>query len=308
MAQNNYNLANQYNQQNLQTQQMENDRYQQMTPLMVRQQQLQNTGTDITNQTNQTKLDEANRDWQVRQGVPIDQETQAKISSIAAKMSEDQLAQYTAKLQGDALSTDPKIRSRALYLMQGLQSFQLEKAKQAAETSRAIATVRAQGEEQRKLEDQEAAHGKYLKSWNTPIDIKIRNAADPIQRETLIQGAISDSKLAGDQESVAKYTQMFNDNLPLANQARQVKGIAALGKLDMAGTTGMPGVQVPQGQPLPVPGVPQPQPAPQAVPSSQLIPGTQPTPNGVPRPGEVRKGYRFKGGNPGDKNNWEKVS
>lgn len=32
-----------------------------------------------------------------------------------------------------------------------------------------------------------------------------------------------------------------------------------------------------------------------------------PPPSGAPRPGEVRNGYRFKGGNPADRNSWEKI-
>lgn len=35
---------------------------------------------------------------------------------------------------------------------------------------------------------------------------------------------------------------------------------------------------------------------------------TQPKQPAVPKNGEVRNGYRFKGGNPADKNNWEKVA
>lgn len=34
---------------------------------------------------------------------------------------------------------------------------------------------------------------------------------------------------------------------------------------------------------------------------------TAPPPSGAPRPGEIRNGYRFKGGNPADRNSWEKV-
>ena len=33
----------------------------------------------------------------------------------------------------------------------------------------------------------------------------------------------------------------------------------------------------------------------------------QSTASGAPKVGEIRKGYRFKGGNPADKNSWEKV-
>jgi hypothetical protein len=39
----------------------------------------------------------------------------------------------------------------------------------------------------------------------------------------------------------------------------------------------------------------------------QAVPQAEPTGNNAPQPGEVRKGYRFKGGNPADKNSWEKV-
>ena len=39
----------------------------------------------------------------------------------------------------------------------------------------------------------------------------------------------------------------------------------------------------------------------------QAAPQAEPTGNNAPQPGEVRKGYRFKGGNPADKNSWEKV-
>lgn len=42
--------------------------------------------------------------------------------------------------------------------------------------------------------------------------------------------------------------------------------------------------------------------------SWSIVPGAQPKTQKGPAVGEVVKGYRFKGGNPADKNNWEKVA
>jgi hypothetical protein len=43
------------------------------------------------------------------------------------------------------------------------------------------------------------------------------------------------------------------------------------------------------------------------VPPELRMSGTTSPSNRVPKAGDVQKGYRFKGGDPGDENNWEKV-
>lgn len=54
-------------------------------------------------------------------------------------------------------------------------------------------------------------------------------------------------------------------------------------------------------------GGPAAQTQPAQVPQQQAVPSAQPVPTGAPQPGQVEDGYRFKGGNPADPNNWEPV-
>jgi hypothetical protein len=290
MAQNTANLQQQYNQQNLQAQQMENQRYQQLTPLLVQQQQLQNQGQDLSNQGKATQNADAARTFQARLGVPLDAETKAQMYGLYRKISDDQAAQMANDAQNDALSTDPQTRASGLQRMANLKDFQIAKMREDAETQRAYGVAGIQGQNQQQLMKMEIDAGRFKNRYNQGLDTQIMLEGDPVKRDVLLRGAVQQATASGDQESAQYYQGLLEKNLPAVNAklAAQTAGNQAKPNMGGLGVPSIAPVQLDAGQPQ--------SPAPQA------------TPSGMPKVGEVRKGYRFKGGNPGDKNNWEKVS
>jgi hypothetical protein len=104
-------------------------------------------------------------------------------------------------------------------------------------------------------------------------------------------------EMSGDFEGALEARKAAQEFSNLNHQAIVARGQASgAGKIDAGGVAGLPTMPAPQAPVIAQPPANQPPPD---TPQRQSGPVT-------PAPGTVYKGYKFKGGNPADKNNWEK--
>lgn len=291
MAQQTFDLSKAYNEQNLVDQRMATDQQAKMNPLLVDEKALSNETTRLNNTSTGIKNENSQRDLDVRKGVPMSDEIKAATSKLASQVSDEQMKMLGNKVQEMALSSDPNVRKQGLAMMQNFRSLVEEREKIRAHTAGQLQVVGAQGANARALEQQQFEHGKYNKSGQVrDILTKLQTEGDPIKRDALIRGLYAQGQASQDDSMQATAQYLLQQNLPAYNNAIAVKAGANAGKPAME-PLGIEPIPVPQGGGFATPGG-----APAAA-----------APSGVPKAGEVRKGYRFKGGNPADKNNWEKV-
>ena len=124
-------------------------------------------------------------------------------------------------------------------------------------------------------------------------DLSMRAAAenDPVKKQAIWIEGYQQAMENGDQEGAARAYRMAQALEPAAQNARRLN--PAAGGVNVGGVTGLETNPVPSNLP------------PAQTPATN--PSHNQAPAGMPKAGDVIKGYRFKGGNPADKANWEKV-
>lgn len=171
-----------------------------------------------------------------------------------------------------------------------IKTMDQEAVQQAGATKRTGMTVQGQKDvEKMRIDAGKYDRSKTASNLNQAL-LKVRNAA---QAAELYEIAADEARMNNDMQATQHYTLRAQQARQRAAEDAQNRG-AATPRADMSGM-GVPMMPGP-GANAPVAGAaPTPQP---------LVGGAQVAP---PQPGEVRRGYRFKGGNYKDKANWTPV-
>lgn len=138
-------------------------------PLKLQRSQLDNQGLEALLPEKVAKGKGAERDWQVREQVPVADEVQAAKSKLAREITDDDLKATNAAIEKALVDPSPNVRAQALMLRQHmsdiiklregfankeeLERIKADARKQAAEeaSARTIAAINARAEAARKL-------------------------------------------------------------------------------------------------------------------------------------------------------------
>lgn len=270
-----------------------------MDPLRIRQQQ---TG----NQKGEFELSSLGRKDDMERSL-FDQTKKTKLQELLASASDNEARVFENTLYERARAARPGSPEHKAILaaLETTRGFQEEKRKH----THALEIAARNNATQIKLEQMRIDAGKYQKAQDFKIGFRYElNKAD---NATKINAVLTKYL------SMAQYDPDLKHLIPMLNEmldrneapyraetdAMRRQGA---GGIDAGAVTGLP-VRPPapiQAPPVPAPtagGQPpsqaQPTPAPEAKPSTPA----------VPKPGEVRQGYRFKGGDPSKQANWEKI-
>lgn len=242
MARQSFNLANQYNQQNLIDQRMATERQAQMNPLEIEAKQLANQGAGLMNEGRVHDNWKAGRDNRIRQGIPEGTEIQSQLSKIATQMSDDQLKQLESGVNAMALSPDPAIRQKGLAMRQNFAEFQKMREKAMLDNKNTMSEIGARGAETRRTDaariDAEKAAGKYDKSGARRLSAEqlINSLKNPRDRYGALLDAAKAAELDGDMTAAMNYKARADqlERLVKAQLGTAPKaGTAALDKLDI---------------------------------------------------------------------------
>lgn len=121
---------------------------QQKRPLELRQMELRNLGDEALLPQKQTEGKQAQRNWEVEEGIPIEQRRQQALSKIAREITEDELKSTNAAIEAALVHPSPAVRAQAaqlrgmmsdmMKLREGFQSkADIEEIKAAARTAAA---------------------------------------------------------------------------------------------------------------------------------------------------------------------------
>lgn len=266
----------------------------QMDPLRIQQQSLANLSTGQKLAEGEYTLASAGRkDMAERELFGAKQN--AELRKLLTAASDDEAKLFENELYKRLQATRPSTpqHTAATKALEATRTFQEEKRKHA----HSIQIAGMNNATQLKLEQMRIDAGKYTKANRMGFEESIRKlkkASEIIaayRREALI------AQQGGDVETARHYLQIANDPRLMAQaemELRQSPTGGRAGEPDI-GAMGIP--TVPQTsitpQPLPTPG-------------GATTPATKPA-GQPPSVGEVRRGYRFKGGDPSVKENWELV-
>lgn len=299
-ARQSYDLSSAYNQQNLVDQQQAYQQRERMNPLDVQAKQLGNEGSQYSNEATRLGNAKLSRQNEIDAGVPIDMERQYRISDFARKLSDNDMKQLENQIQTDALSTDPQRRQRGLSQMQFFKDVVAERTKAREQHGYKMEEIGAQGANSERVarigadsrESVAAARG-AAKAKDTAGFLQILQEKykrpDEKYGALLAEAKRIELENPGDPQAIAQAS-------TLRAMAAEIKNLAQVraGSTPKAGTPDLDALNIRTN------------PTADIGPSSDAKP--QAAPAGVPQVGEVRKGFKFKGGHPGDKNNWIKVN
>lgn len=288
-----FDLASQFNQQNLLDQRQAYEQKQRTNPLAVRQMELENEGRGFNNEATRLGNVKTTRQNEIDAGIPVEAERAARLSDFAKKMSDNDMSQLKNTIEKGLLSLDPNVRKQAQQQRLMYGDLVAERDKLKTQHGYEMAKIGAQGKNQKDVMQMQIDAGRFNRpgkggSAAKSLEDLFPTIKDPIQRDGVLRMLIQKARLNKNVEEETFWTELQQANAVTAGYAGDIKTAGQAGKVNPAATTGLPEVPRPQLPP---------------------VNGTQsPTPAAVPQVGEVRKGYRFKGGNPGDKTNWEKVN
>ena len=154
----------------------------------------------------------------------LDQQKRAALSDLAAKISSNDLLEAENYIKQMLTHSNPQVRAQGKIMFGDLAEIQKEKQKQAAETARALAVTNAQGAIQTRLHQMDIDAGKYSnKSWNQPIDLKIRNAKNPEEKMMQIKQAYNEAQTP---EAKARYEDLYYEIKPLYDNYMNTKPVS----------------------------------------------------------------------------------
>lgn len=308
----------------------------QNNPQRVEQQRLQNEGLGYDNQSKGVKA---------RTDVALEGESrEAKRAEMLKSASEDDLKRLMAQAEAELLNPDPQVKERAQRKLDGswgeIQRRNKEAArlketelivggrKAVAETNadarRDVATTNLEGNKyradvQRRLAEAKAAGGSMnLDKTLADAYRRASEATDPEEKSALVAYAQGLQDIIVTQKQALAGTKPDLNQLgvptlklPSVNVPPTVKPPA---QTNRGGDSGLAGGGANDRQNILLQELKK---ATDPVDIASLkrelkasgYKGNLDTPaaSGAPAPGTVYKGYRFKGGNPADKSNWEKV-
>lgn len=184
----------------------------------------------------------------------LDQQTKAKISELAKSVSDNDLAMAENGVKQLLVHPDPKVRAATKPLFDSLYEVRKERDKLAIQGGNAIALEKERGEQQRKLEENQYLHGKYLKPATMSIMQKVNTLTKPNEIDAALRQILSDEGLKPEER--AKYEAKFKANIPAYNDWAALQQNKP-GAVNAAELGGLPAVRPPQAQPGPGMGTPQ---------------------------------------------------
>lgn len=221
----------------------------------------------------------------------LPQQQQSAISDLAKKVSDNDLAMAESEVHRALLSGDPQVRKQAETAWQHLNAVKMEKMKLDSQASSAANVARINAASQASLEDKRIAAGKYLKAGTMNAKLRLDSLTKPSEIDAVLRQILSDENLP--EQERAKYMARFVANTKALNTENAVRTASNAGKLNTPGMLDMPGIEQPQAAPAPQPTASAP-----ALKSNYTQGQTYQSKSGK---------YLFKGGNPNDRANWEKV-
>jgi hypothetical protein len=233
-----------------------------------------------------------------------DDKIKAEVSKFAREIDDNQLKQINAKLERDMMSPDPQVRAQAQRTYQFTKEMTKFKEEEGMKHGNKLSEIKATGAEQRGIEQMRIDAGKYNRAGSGGKTMSELIAKLGYEKAAVFYDSKAmEAELDGDLEGAAHWHAQA-DKMKQADERRRMLAAQAAqgGKVDTGSYAGLPTVPQPQPQ-----GFGTPQQAQGEVGPVTKNPNAQ-QPSGMPKVGEVRKGYKFKGGNPALQSSWEKVN
>lgn len=263
-----------------------------MNPLLQEQQSLVNQGRGITNDQQKLTLQDMIRKDEIARST-FGEQQDLQLQKLLADAGEQRTKQFEQELFQKLQQVEHNSPEHVRLMRAILQTRKFLEEEQKHRHSIEVAEINQSGLLQREREA--IAAGKYLKANKFSLSFN-----DELSRANT---AIKVNAVLTKYLSMAQFDPELQHLIPMLNTmlARNEKPYAAevdalrrqgAGGIDAGAVTGLPTrpPQPVQAPPVATPGAAQPTPTPT-----------------IPKVGEVRQGYRFKGGNPALKENWEKI-
>lgn len=232
-----FDLASQFNQQNLLDQRQAYDQKQATNPLEIEKMKLENVGTGFSNEATRLGNVAKSRENTINEGIPIDTAVKAKMSGIVKQMSDDEITGLKNHAQKLALSTNPQERAQGLSIMTNLEDFVKEREKQKYETNRQLAVEGVKGQNAIELAKTQGALGRWDKKGGgktiQDLRTKLQVEGDPQKRDALIRGGLAQAQLEGDTGAAAYFQGLFDANAPALATANTVKTAPTAARPDL---------------------------------------------------------------------------
>ena len=221
----------------------------------------------------------------------ISEQQQKAISDIAKSIKDNDLNMAESEIQRNLLHSDPAVRKQAEQMWPLMSKIREEKMKyqMQGDAQARIASINVKS--QKELEQMRIDAGKYLKANTLNAKVRLDSLVKPIEIDAALRQILSDENLS-DKER-AQYMARFNENAKALATENSVRTASNAGKLNVPEMTGTPGIETPAVQPVGQPA--------SAVPALKSNYSKDTVYQG--RTGR----YRYKGGDPANQDNWEKV-
>lgn len=198
----------------------------QMNPIRVRQAGLNADTTAAQLPGIEAESGMKQRNYQVRQGIPIEKEQQAALSELAAKMSDSDWTQTKNDIYQHMQHPDPTVAAHARQMYALLPDIEKERLKQQEETNRLVTGIRATGEETRKTRQMEIEAGRYKKGLSLSLQDQLTSGKLSYEKAAvMLQNAAYMAELEGDADRAKEYRALANE-YAAKNEAAKAAGNA----------------------------------------------------------------------------------
>lgn len=167
---------------------------------------------------------------------------QAQISDLASKVSKDHLDEAENAVKTALTDPSANVRATAAEQWQNLSAIKAEKMKQDEEYRRAIDVANINGKTQRDVMQSSIDAGRYVKAFNSSVDLQIRAAKNPEEKLLKIQSAFANTT---DPSEQAHYRDLYAETKPMYDNYMAAKTASNAGKPSATALTGMEGVPQP---------------------------------------------------------------
>lgn len=270
----------------------------QMDPLKIQHQQLLNQGMDLGNQEKGFTIQDLIRKDEIARHT-FGQTKDLALEKLLTEAGAERTKRFEQELF-DRLRDTPQSSPEWKKLMataKQTRAFLMEQQKH----EHAIEVARINASAVLGKEAMGIAAGKYNRAqFSMTIEDRLLKAKTAAERIQILTDAAIVAEQNGDVAQAVRYRQRAND--PGQRDAQRYNlsepRQSGAGGIDLS-RVGNGGIPVRTTQPIPL--------AQPLTPTPQAQPQPAPQKSGMPAVGETRSGYRFKGGDPSKKENWEKI-